>query len=160
HFRKSVMEGGVYSVMCAYQRLEGAPCCGSKFLEGLLRNNWGFDGYIVSDCGAINDFYGPAPRFHNVVQTPEEAAAMAIKAGTDVECGSVYKAIVGAVEKGLVTEAEVDVCVRRAIMARMKLGMFDPEEMVPFSKIPYSVVESPEHQKLALETARKSMVLL
>lgn len=160
HFRKSVMEGGVYSVMCAYQRLEGAPCCGSKFLEGSLRNNWGFEGYIVSDCGAIDDFYGPAPRFHNVVQTPEEAAAMAIKAGTDVECGSVYKAIVGAVEKGLVTEAEVDVCVRRAIMARMRLGMFDPEEMVPFSKIPYTVVESPEHQKLALETARKSMVLL
>ncbi|MDR3189101.1 MAG: glycoside hydrolase family 3 C-terminal domain-containing protein, partial [Prevotellaceae bacterium] len=158
HFEKSVKEGGVYSVMCAYQRFRGAPCCGSAFLENLLRQEWGFKGYIVSDCWAVNDFFNP--RFHHIVETKAEAAAMAVKAGTDLNCGNSYPALVEAVEKGLITEAEVDVSVKRMMLARMKLGQLDPEKMVKYAKIPYSVVDSKEHQELALEAARKSIVLL
>lgn len=158
HFERTVKEAHVYSVMCAYQRLRGLPCCGNKFLEDKLRKQWGFNGYIVSDCWAIKDFY--EKNAHNVVNTPEEAAAMAIKAGTDLNCGSTYPHLISAVKKGLLTEAEIDVSVRRVIMARMKLGMFDPDNMVKYSKIPYSVVDSKEHQAMALNAARKSMVLL
>ncbi|MDD4922913.1 MAG: glycoside hydrolase family 3 C-terminal domain-containing protein, partial [Bacteroidales bacterium] len=158
HFEKVVKEANVYSVMCAYQRFKGAPCCGNKFLESLLRDKWGFKGYIVSDCWAIRDFYTPSA--HHVVATKEEAAAMAVKAGTDLNCGSTYPALVKAVEQGLLTEKELNVSVRRLIMARMKLGQFDPDSRIKYSKIPYSVVDSKEHRQLALETARKSIVLL
>ncbi|WP_165021270.1 glycoside hydrolase family 3 C-terminal domain-containing protein [Dysgonomonas sp. ZJ279] len=158
HFRKTVEHANVYSVMCAYQRLKGAPCCGSKFLEGLLREQWGFEGYIVSDCGAIADFY--KKEAHNLVATPEEAAAMAIQAGTDLNCGDVYRNLVSSVKQGFLTEAELDVSVKRIILARMKLGQFDPQEMVEYSKIPYSVVDSKEHKQLALDAAHKSIVLL
>ncbi len=158
HFKRVVQEGGVYSVMCAYQSFRGAPCCGNKFLEEMLRKQWGFSGYIVSDCGAVNDFYAPAA--HHVVATPEEAAAMAIKAGTDVNCGKVYPHLADAVKQGLISESDLDVSVRRVLLARMKLGQFDPEDSVPYSKIPYSVVDSKEHQTLALDAARKSIVLL
>jgi len=158
HFRKVVQQGGVYSVMCAYQRFRGMPCCGSAFLEDLLRNQWGFQGYIVSDCWAIADFYKKG--YHEVVSTPEEAAAMAVAAGTDLNCGSTYPALTEAVRKGLITEAEIDVSVKRLMKARMRLGMFDPEEKVPYSKIPLSVVESDAHRQIARETAEKSMVLL
>ncbi|MDR0567104.1 MAG: glycoside hydrolase family 3 C-terminal domain-containing protein [Prevotellaceae bacterium] len=158
HFEKTVREGGVYSVMCAYQRLMGVPCCGSAFLENLLRNDWGFEGYIVSDCWAVNDFFNP--KAHHIVETKAEAAAMAVKAGTDLNCGNSYPALVEAVEKGLITEAEIDVSVKRMMVARMKLGQLDPDKMVKYAKIPYSVVDSKEHQALALEAARKSMVLL
>lgn len=159
HFERTIKEGGAYSVMCAYQRLRGIPCCGSQFLENILRNNWNFQGYIVSDCGAIQDFY--EKKAHNMVATPEEAAAMAVKAGTDLNCGSVYaRSLLNAVNKGLITESEIDRSVKRLIMARMKLGEFDPVTNVPFSKIPLSVVDSKEHQTIALDAARKSMVLL
>lgn len=158
HFKRTVQEAGVYSVMCAYQRFRGLPCCGNKFLEDILRNRWGFEGYIVSDCWAIRDFY--EENAHHVVNTPEEAAAMAIKAGTDLNCGDTYPVLAKSIEQGLLTEEELDRSVRRIIMARMKLGQFDPQDMVPYSKIPYSVVDSPEHEERALEAARKSMVLL
>lgn len=159
HFERTIKEGNAYSVMCAYQRLRGAPCCGSQFLENILRNNWNFQGYIVSDCGAIADFY--EANAHRIVSTPEEAAAMAIKAGTDLNCGSVYaKSLLSAVQKGLVTETEIDKSVKRLILARMKLGEFDPQENIPYSKIPLSVVDGKEHQAIALDAARKSMVLL
>lgn len=158
HFERTVKEAHVYSVMCAYQRLRGLPCCGNKFLEDKLRKQWGFTGYIVSDCWAVRDFY--EKNAHHVVNTPEEAAAMAIKAGTDLNCGNTYPYLVSAVKKGYLTEAEIDVAARRIIMARMKLGMFDPDNMVKWTQIPYSVVDSKEHQALAVDAARKSMVLL
>lgn len=159
HFKRAVVEGGAYSVMCAYQRLKGVPCCGSQFLENLLRNQWDFQGYIVSDCGAIQDFYDE--NAHHVVTTPEEASAMAIKAGTDLNCGSVYaRSLLKAVNQGLVSEEEINRSVKRLLLARMRLGEFDPIEEVPFSQIPLSVVESDAHQLVALEAARKSMVLL
>lgn len=158
HFKRAVQEAEVYSVMCAYNRLFDEPCCGSKYVEDLLRIDWGFKGYIVSDCWAIVDFYNKGD--HEVVQTVEEAAAMAVKAGTDLNCGESYVALVEAVRQGLVTEKEIDKCVTRLMLARMKLGMFDPQEDVPYTSIPISVVNSEVHQKLALESARKSMVLL
>jgi len=158
HFKKSVFDGNVYSVMCAYNRLYDQPCCGSQFLENLLRGEWGFDGYIVSDCWAVRDFYREGD--HEVVETVEQASAKAVKAGTDLNCGNSYPALVDAVEQGLVSEDEIDKCVERLMLARMKLGMFDLEEMVPYATIPYDVVDSEPHRKMALEAARKSMVLL
>jgi beta-glucosidase len=159
HFRRTVTEANVYSVMCAYQRLRGAPCCGSAFLENLLRNEWNFQGYIVSDCGAIKDFY--AENAHAVTATPGEAAAMAVRAGTDLNCGSVYaQHLYDAVQQGLLTEEEINVSVRRLILARMKLGMFDPDSIVNYSQIPLKVLDSEQHRLLALQSARKSMVLL
>lgn len=159
HFKRTVTEAGVYSVMCAYQRLRGAPCCGSKFLENKLRNEWGFEGYIVSDCWAIRDFYEEDK--HHVVASPEEAAAMAVQAGTDLNCGVVYAgSLLKAVQQGLVTEEEVTTSVKRLMLARMKLGQFDPDKKVPYAGIPLSVVDSEQHRLLALQSARKSMVLL
>jgi len=108
-FRKSVVEGHAYSVMCAYNRYMGEPCCGSIPLEEeLLRGELGFDGYIVSDCGAIEDFHSG----HQLVKTPEEAAAKGVRSGTDLNCGDQYRTLVGAVEKGLVSEQEIDVAVK------------------------------------------------
>jgi beta-glucosidase len=159
HFKRTVEEGGAYSVMCAYQRLNGAPCCGSQFLENILRNNWNFQGYIVSDCGAIQDFY--EKKAHNIVATPEQAAAMAVKAGTDLNCGSVYaRSLLNAVKQGLVTETQINISVKRLIMARMKLGQFDPNDKVKYAQIPLSVVDCQQHKDIALESAHKSMVLL
>lgn len=159
HFERTVKEGGAYSVMCAYQRLRGIPCCGSQFLENILRNEWNFGGYIVSDCWAIKDFYDK--NAHNMLPTPEESAAMAVQAGTDLNCGVVYaQSLLKAVQKGLVTEAEINTSVRRLLLARMKLGEFDPPSEVPFSAIPLSVVDGETHQAVALDAARKSMVLL
>ncbi len=158
HFKKVVQDAGVYSVMCAYNSFNGLPCCGNKSLSNLLRKKWGFKGYIVSDCWAINDFY--MPDAHAVTSSKQEAAAMAVKAGTDLNCGDSYPALVEAVKNGLITEAELDVSVERLMLARMKLGLFAPKGAVKYEKIPYSVVDSESHRLLALSTARKSMVLL
>ncbi|MDR3287446.1 MAG: glycoside hydrolase family 3 C-terminal domain-containing protein [Prevotellaceae bacterium] len=158
HFKRVVQEAKVYCVMCAYQRLNGLPCCGSEYLSNLLRNNWGFEGYIVSDCWAVRDFYEKG--HHEVVATPEEAAAMAVKAGTDQNCGNTYPYLVEAVKKGLISEAELDVSVKRILMAMMKLGLFDKTQQVPYTNIPFSVVESNENVALSLDAARKSIVLL
>lgn len=157
HFEMAVREGRAYSVMCAYNRFQNLPCCGSPvLLNDILRKEWGFDGYVVSDCDAVDDIYAT----HKLVPTLAEAAAMALKAGTDLNCGRAYSALLDAVKKGLVEEAVVDVAARRLFIARFKLGMFDPAERVPFAGIPVSVVDSPGHRALALEAARKSIVLL
>lgn len=156
-FKMGIQEGKAYSVMCAYNRTNGEACCGSHgLLNDLLRKEWNFNGYIVSDCEAITDIYAN----HKLVATPEEAAALAVKSGTDLECGKVYLNLKQAVEKGLITEKEIDVAVKRLFTARFKLGMFDPVEKVKYAQIPYSVVDNKEHKQLALDAARKSMVLL
>ncbi|NIA31225.1 MAG: glucan 1,4-alpha-glucosidase [Actinobacteria bacterium] len=157
HFRTGIMESHAYSVMCAYNRLDGKACCGSsRLLTKILRDRWGFDGYVVSDCGAIHDIYAS----HKIVDTPAEAAALAVKAGCDLNCGKTYNGLLEAVAKKLITEEQIDVAVKRLFRARFKLGMFDPDEMVAYAQIPYSVVDSKEHAALARETARKSIVLL
>jgi beta-glucosidase len=156
-FEAAVREGGAFSVMCSYNRVNGDPACASpRLLGGILRGEWGFPGYVVSDCGAVGDIF----QGHKVAATREEAAARAVKAGTDLDCGSEYSALVPAVRQKLITEAEIDTSLRRLLTARFRLGMFDPPERVPYAQIPYSVNDSPEHRALALETARKSIVLL
>ncbi len=156
-FRASIEEGKADSVMCAYNRVDGAPACASTdLLNKRLRGEWGFQGYVVSDCGAISDIF----RGHRYKPDAAEASAAAVKAGTDLTCGNEYRALVSAVPKGLITESEVNRSIERLFVARFKLGMFDPPERVPFSKIPYSVTDSEEHRKMALEAARKSIVLL
>lgn len=157
HFEMCVEEGHAYSAMGAYNSFMGVPCNASTFLLGeILREKWGFEGYVVSDCGAINDIHAT----HKYVNTPEEAAALAVKAGCDLNCGMEYLHLLKAVEKGLITEADVSRSVNRLFTARYRLGMFDPPEMVPYAQIPYDVVDSPRHRTLALEAARKSIVLL
>lgn len=158
-FETTVKDAKVASVMCAYNSLNGTPCCGSSPLqEDILRNRWNFDGYIVSDCWAVADFYEEED--HNVVDTPEEAAAMAINNGTDLNCGNTYPHMQKAVDKGLVSENVIDQALMRLFEARFKLGMFDNPEKVPFTNIPYSVVDNEEHRTLAHRVARESMVLL
>ncbi|MGQ9800646.1 MAG: glycoside hydrolase family 3 C-terminal domain-containing protein [Candidatus Saccharicenans sp.] len=157
HFEMAVREGRAYSVMCAYNRFQGLPCCGSPpLLADILRREWGFEGYVVSDCDAVDDIYAT----HKLVPTLAEAAAMALKAGTDLNCGRAYSALLDAVKKGLLDKATVDTALKRLFVARFRLGMFDPPERVPYASIPYSVVDSPAHRTLALEAARKSIVLL
>jgi len=156
-FKKTVEKGHVYSVMCAYNRYMGEPCCGSAPLqEELLRGELGFQGYIVSDCGAINDFHWG----HKVVADTEEAAALGVLSGTDLNCGDQYEGLVQAVRQGLISEEEIDVVVERLMLARMKLGMFDPDEMVPWSTYPVDTLAVEAHKEVAREMARKSMVLL
>jgi beta-glucosidase len=156
-FRATVTEGKAGSVMCAYNSINGEPACANThLLEDNLRGRWGFTGYVVSDCGAIEDIY----KRHHFTKTAEEASAVAVKRGTDLECGDTYRALVAAVKQGLVSEAEIDRAVKRLFEARFRLGMFDPPEMVPYSKIPFSENDSPEHRRLALDAARESIVLL
>ncbi|MBN1782018.1 glycoside hydrolase family 3 C-terminal domain-containing protein [bacterium] len=156
-FDACVREGGAYSVMCAYNRTLGKACCGSPpLMQTILRDFWGFEGYVVSDCGAVDDIHAN----HHLVKTRPEAAALAVKSGTDLNCGFAYNALGEAVKKGLITEAGLDVALIRLFTARMKLGMFDPPERVPFAQIPFEKNDCPEHQALALEAARESLVLL
>jgi beta-glucosidase len=156
-FEACVREAGAVSVMGAYNRTNGEPCCASPtLLEQILRQEWGFDGYVVSDCGAIGDIH----LHHQVVATAAEAAALAVKAGCDLNCGGTYPALREAVEDGLIDEATIDQAIKRLFTARFRLGMFDPPGEVPYARIPYSVNDSPEHRALALQTARESIVLL
>lgn len=155
-FRTLVAEGGAYSVMGAYNQLYGYPCCASPLLFKILREEWGFEGYVVSDCWAISDFY----TFQDFSDDAAEAAAIAVKTGTDLNCGESYPSLLEAVERGLIKEEEIDVSVKRLFTARFKLGMFDPEEINPYARIPYSVVTSQIHSTLAREAAKKSIVLL
>ncbi|MDE6127252.1 MAG: glycoside hydrolase family 3 C-terminal domain-containing protein [Muribaculaceae bacterium] len=158
-FRQLVQEGNVREVMCAYQRFEGEACCGSSaLLQQILRDQWGFDGLVVSDCGAINDFY--LPKRHGVAKDAEAASALGVRSGTDVECGQVYKKLPAAVRRGDISEAEIDTSVRRLLAERFRLGDFDPDSLVEWTRIPMSVVNSPEHKALALKAAREQMVLL
>jgi beta-glucosidase len=155
-FRTLVMDAGVYSVMGAYNMFRDYPCCANPILYGILRNEWGFKGYIVSDCWAISDFY----KFTKFAKDPAEAAAQAVKAGTDLECGSDYKNLLEAVKRGLLTEDDINVAVKRIFTARFKLGMFDPDQMVPYAQIPFFVNCSDYNNSLSRQAAQKSIVLL
>lgn len=155
-FRTLVKDAGVYSVMGAYNQFRDFPACANPILYGILRNEWGFKGYIVSDCWAISDFW----KFQKFSKDAAEASAAAIKAGTDLECGSDYRQIMAAVERGILTEADIDIAVKRIFTARFKLGMFDPDEIVPFAQIPFFVNGSDYNNGLARTAAQKSIVLL
>ena len=157
-FKALVQEAGVEEIMCAYQRVDGEPCCAqTRYEQQILRDEWGFKGLITSDCGAIRDFL---PNYHHVVETSEHASAIAVRAGTDVECGSEYKNLPEAVRKGLISERDIDTSLRRLLIGRLKLGDFDPDDQVEWTKIPESVVASKEHRQLALQIAREGIVLL
>lgn len=158
-FKTLVQEGDVQQVMCAYQRFEGDPCCGSnRLLQHILRDEWGFKGLVVSDCGAIGDFYREGR--HEVSKDAPAASAKGVLSGTDVECGSVYKNLPAAVSRGDISEADIDVSVRRLLTDRFELGDFDPDSLVSWTSIPMSVVSSPEHLALARKMGREQMVLL
>ena len=158
-FKALVTEADVQEVMGAYNRYEGVPCCGSDLLlMDILRNRWNYQGLVVSDCGAITDFFKPGA--HGTHTDAASASADAVKAGTDIECGSNYKTLVEAVERGIISETDIDVAVRRVLKGRFELGMFDPVEMLPWADIPYSVVACDEHNAQARKVARQSMVLL
>lgn len=156
-FRDAVKEAKVEAVMGAYNRVNGEPACAStELLIKILREEWGFAGHVVSDCGAIKDIYAD----HKVVETPVEAAALAVNNGCDLNCGWVFEHLVEAVKQGLLSEETIDRAVKRLFKARFKLGMFDPEEMVPYNQIPYEVNDCAEHRQLARQMARESIVLL
>ncbi len=154
---KSLVDAKVEAVMCAYNRLYNEPCCGSKYLlSDILRNEWGFKGHIVTDCWALDDIW----LRHKVVATREEAAAMAAKAGVNLNCGYIYKYLPVAIEKGLIPESILDTILKPLLRTRFRLGLFDPPGMVPWSALGPEVVDSPGHQDLAREAAVKSIVLL
>ena len=158
-FKTLVQEGDVQEVMCAYQRFEGDPCCGSnRLLQQILRQEWGFRGLVVSDCGAIDDFWKEG--HHEVSPDSAAAAAKAVIAGTDVECGRTYHSLASAVRRGDLSMEQVDVSVRRLLKLRFELGDFDPDELVSWTSIPESCIASAEHKALARQMARESMVLL
>ncbi|MBP5514509.1 MAG: glycoside hydrolase family 3 C-terminal domain-containing protein [Bacteroidaceae bacterium] len=158
-FKTLVQDAKVREVMCAYQRLDDEPCCGNaRLLQQILRDEWGFQYLVVSDCGAVSDFYSS----HKSSSDPVHASAKATVAGTDVECGFgyAYKSIPEAVRRGLISEAEVDKHVLRLLEGRFDLGEMDNPSLVEWSKIPYLVMSSKEHAQVALEMARQSIVLL
>jgi beta-glucosidase len=156
-FEAAVREGHVGAVMGAYNRLFGEPCCSSPFLlTDLLRKQWGFDGHVVSDCGAIFDIHA----YHNVVASAEEASVRALRAGCDLCCGTNYDSLTKAVRVGLLSEKEIDLALSRNLAVRFKLGMFDPSDRVQYARIPLTQNDTPEHEGLALKVARETMVLL
>jgi beta-glucosidase len=156
-FHACVIEARAESIMTAYNRTNGEPCSGSvTLIQRILREEWGFDGYVVSDCWAIRDFH----EAHGVTRTPEESAALAVKAGCDLNCGCTYRRIPAAVEQGLLTEDDVDRCLRRLFSARIRLGMFDAPARVPFASIPYEINDCERHHELARTAACESIVLL
>jgi beta-glucosidase len=156
-FEVCIREGEAASIMGAYNRVNSEPACASPtLLQTILRDQWGFDGFVVSDCGAIGDIY----LHHRTVASAAEAAALAVNAGCDLECGQTYGALKEAVEQGLLEVATLDESLVRLFTARFQLGMFDAPEQVPYAQIPLSVNDSPEHRALALTSARESLVLL
>ena len=158
-FKALVQEADVKEVMCAYNRYEDEPCCGSnRLLQQILRDEWGYKGIVVSDCWAINDFFTQG--HHNTEPDAKHATAKAVLTGTDLECGSSYAQLVQAVNDGLIKESDIDVSITRLMTARFELGEMDDPSQVEWSKIPYSVVDSKEHRALALKMAQESMVLL
>lgn len=154
-FKASVIDGKAESIMCSYNRVNGMPACAnSDLLQNHLREAWDFHGYVVSDCGAIYDIV----HGHRLKQTIAEAATFAVKAGTDLTCGDEYATLTGAVQRGLISEPEINQALRRLLIARFRLGMFDPPERVPFAKV--SENDTTAHRQLALQAARESIVLL
>jgi beta-glucosidase len=165
-FRAAIVEGQAASIMCAYNRVNGEPACANAFLlKDHLRGAWKFDGYVVSDCDAITDIY----EGHHYTHSMAEAAAISLKTGMDNECADFFKKATSnadyakyldAVKQGLLTEKDLEVALKRLLIARFRLGMFDPPEMVPYAGIPESEIDSARHRELALKMARESMVLL
>jgi beta-glucosidase len=156
-FEALVRESQVEAVMGAYSRTNGEPCCASPTLQRLLRGTWGFEGHFVSDCGALDNLH----KHHGCAADEIGSAALAVKQGCDLNCGSTYKAILLAVERGQLSEAEVDTCVVRLITARLRLGSFGKAaKRHPQAKMPIAKIDCPEHRQLALEAARASLVLL
>lgn len=156
-FRAAITEGKADSIMCVYNSVNGAPgCANDDLLEKRLREQWGFKGYVVSDCGAVGDIY----RSHKYVATEGDAAVAAVKAGTDLTCGAEYRSLIQEVKAGHITEAEITRSAERLFTARFRLGMFDLPEMVPYSQIPYWENDSAEHRRLALTAEREAIVLL
>ncbi|MDR0939628.1 MAG: glycoside hydrolase family 3 C-terminal domain-containing protein [Mediterranea sp.] len=156
-FKDAVQKANVREVMCAYQRFEGEPCCDSeKLLTQILRQEWGYQGIVVSDCGAISDFY----QSHGHLTSPDQAhaASSGVLSGTDLECGSEYSSLADAVKQGLIEEKQIDVSLRRLLIDRFRLGEMDAKPA--WEEIPESVLNSAEHQALALRMARESIVLL
>lgn len=157
HFAMAIREGGAYSLMCAYNRVYGKPACGNDLLlQQILRGEWRFPGYVVSDCGAIGDMY----LRHKVVPTAAAAAALGVHTGTDLDCGNEYASLIDAVHQGLITEQQIDTSLIRLFVARFRLGMFDPPEQVKWARIPITVLDDSSHRVLARQVARESMVLL
>lgn len=155
---KTLVDADVAGFMCAYQAFAGQPCCGSdKLMIDILRNDWGFTGYVTSDCGAIDDFY----KNHKTHANAQGAAADAVYHGTDLDCGrEAYLALTQAVTEGLITEDQIDVSLKRLFQIRFRLGMFDPKDRVPYSQIDSTYIETPAHKALSLLMAQQSMVLL
>ena len=145
--------------MCAYNRFEGEPCCGSnRLLNHILRREWGYDGIVVSDCSAISDFHND--KGHKTHADAASASSAAVLSGTDLECGSNYRSLTEGVKKGFIDEADIDRSVKRLLQARFELGEMDEPDQVKWAQIPYSVVCSDKHDSLSLDMARKSMTLL
>jgi beta-glucosidase len=158
-FRATITEGKAYSIMCAYNAIDDYPACANKMLlQTILRGDWNFQGFVTSDCGAVDDFF--EAKAHHTSPDKDAAAVAGIEAGTDTNCGRTYLALTDAVKKGLITEAQLDVSLKRLYLARFKLGLFDSPDRMLWSKVPFSEVGSPEHAALALKAARESMVLL
>ncbi len=156
-FKAAVVEAKTYSVMSAYNRYLGeSTTANSMLLNDILRVKWGFNGYVVSDCGAVEDIY----LRHKIVKTAEEASALAVISGCDLNCGSTYAHLKKAVEQGLIAETEIDTAVKRLFLARVKLGLLNASDKIPFSDISDDSIESKAHQELALQTSRESLVLL
>jgi len=158
-FRATITEGKADSLMCAYNAVDKVPACASKMLlQDILRKDWRFQGFVTSDCGAIDDF--SEKEGHHYSSSHETGSVAGIEAGTDTNCGTSYLALTDSVHHHLITEAQIDVSLKRLFTARMRLGMFDPAASVPYAAIPFSVVNSSENEALALQAAREAMVLL
>jgi beta-glucosidase len=156
-FEMAVREGHVGGVMGAYSAVDGVPCCANSFLlTDILRKQWGFEGYIVSDCDAVHDIYSG----HHYTDSLAAAAAAAVKAGCDIDCGGAYNSLLKAYQEKLITEPEIDSALYYAMKTRFRLGLFDPPQDVPFSNIGIDQNDTPEHEALALKVAEESIVLL
>ncbi|NLB90514.1 MAG: glycoside hydrolase family 3 protein [Clostridiales bacterium] len=156
-FKAAFVEGNVYSYMGAYNRVNGEAACASPYLlQQVLREEWGFDGYVVSDCGAIEDIH----EHHKIAKTPAEAAALAVNGGCDLCCGYIFSHLLEAVEQGLITEETIDQSVYRLLLARFKLGMFDPPQGQPYTNIDYKINDCDEHHQKSLKMAEDSLVML